>query len=688
MRDKILLVIIVLSLFLFGLIYAQGEEAQLIPEENSSPQEQETNKQPQATLPVVGEPTQTTPTYISKPTAQNKISLDIKGMDIVDVMKMLAQRSGLNIVIGKNVTGRVTLFLKDVDVADAFEITLLSNDLAYEKKGDIINVMTQRDYELLYGERYQDKKQVKNIQLKYAKSADLSRALNQIKTNIGRIVVDEGSNTLVLIDTPDKLKEMEDFIKNTDLPIQTRVFSLSYAQADKLQPKLQEALTKGVGSIRIDERTNKIVVTDYPARLDEIAKIVSAFDEKTPQVLIDAQIIEIDPSDKFEMGVDWDYWIKKHFDVKAALPVGTSNRLFLGTTSAALSEKGEYKAILDLLRTIGDTKILSSPRIMALNNQEAKILVGKKDAYITSTTSQAGDSTVTSQTVNFVDVGIKLYVTPTINRDGFVTMKIKPEISEADREKILSEGKETEIPIVTTSEAETTVMVKDGVTLIIGGLRKDKRAKTVKKIPVVGDIPGLGFFFRSTSDEFTKIELVILLTPHIISGENSYTDFSEIKPKEGVVVKMEKGNIVTEKISETLAKAPPKEELVKKESVKKEPVKKESAKREPLKNEPPKETEKKEPLIESGYEYYKLVTDKVRSLALLNYPKGVKGRVGLVFTLAKDGSLVDEPYVSEADNSALIPFALKAINSASSFPPFPASLKKEKETFKISLFYE
>ena len=165
-------------------------------------------------------------------------------------------------------------------------------------------------------------------------------------------------------------------------------------------------------------------------------------------------------------------------------------------------------------------------------------------------------------------------------------------------------------------------------------------------------------------------------------------DFSEIKPKEGVVVKMEKGNIVTEKISETLAKAPPKEELVKKESVKKEPVKKESVKREPLKNESLKETAKKESLIESGFEYYKLVTDKVRSLALLNYPKGVKGRVGLVFTLAKDGSLVDEPYVSEADNSALIPFALKAINSASSFPSFPTSLKKEKETFKISLSYE
>ena len=580
---------------------------------------------------------------------QSKISLDVKGMDIVDVLKMLAQRSDMNIAVGKNVTGRVTLFLKDVDIWDAFEIILLANDLAYEKKGSIINVMTQKDYELQYGERYQDKKQAKIIQLKYAKAADLSTALNQIKTNIGKIVVDEGSNTLILIDTPEKLKDTEDFIKNMDLPVQTRIFSLNYAQADKIQAKIQEAITKGAGSVRIDERTNKIAVTDYPAKLEDIAKIIKAFDEKTPQVLIDAQIIEIKPSDKFEMGVDWDYWIKKHFDVKAALPIGTANRLILGTTSAAPSSVGEYKAILDLLRTIGDTKILSSPRIMALNNQEARILVGTKDAYITSTTTQGGSgNTVTSQSVNFVDTGIKLYVTPTINRDGFVTMKIKPEISSATRTSIKSEDKITEVPIVSTSESETTVMVKDGVTIIMGGLRKDKREKTVKKIPLIGDIPLLGFFFRSTSDEFTKTELVILLTPHIMSGETPYTDFSEIKPQEGGVAKMEKGNIIIEKITDTGKNAT---------------------------------------AMDAPFQYYKLVADKVRALALSDHPNAEKGEVKLAFTLYRDGNLIDEPHILETDNPDLNPFAIRAIKNSSPFPPFPKVLEKEREIFKICLSY-
>lgn len=589
---------------------------------------------------------------ISKTGGQNKISLDIKGMDIVDVLKILSTRANLNIVVGKNVTGRVTLFLKDVDLWDAFEIILLANDLSYVRKGDIINVMTQKDYELLHGERFEDNKQAKIIQLKYAKGVDLSRALNQIKTNVGKVIVDEGSNTLVVIDTPEKLKAMTEFIKSTDLPVEARVFGLDYAQADKLSAKLQDAITKGVGSIRLDERSNKIIVTDYPEKLDEIAKIISAFDEKTPQVLIDAQIIEISPSDKFEMGVDWDYWLEKNVRLASSLPSASSlNKLSFGTATSgsSVSQKGEYKSIIDLLRTIGDTKILSSPRIMVLNNQEAKIHVGTKDAFITSTTSQSGTSpNVTSQEVNFVDVGIKLSVTPTINRDGFVTMKIKPEVSSSKRTEITSEGQVTQIPIVSTSEAETTIMLKDGVTVIIGGLRKDEKSKTEKRIPLLGDIPWLGALFRNVSEEVKKAELVILLTPHILSGDISYTDFSQIKPKDGAVVKMVRGDIITEKITDS---------------------------------------SKNEPLNQASAEYYKLVTDKVKMLASFDLPKGEKGEVKLTFTLSRDGNLVDGPYILETTNPTLNPFVLRTIKSASPFPPFPEALKEDRQNFKITLSY-
>lgn len=483
----------------------------------------------------------------SVPVGKGAITLGIKGMDIVEALKMLSDRTGTSIVVGKNVTGTVTLFLKDVDPWDAFEIIILSYDLAYEKKDGIIRVMTQRDYQDINGERFHDNAEAKIIPLKYAKAADIFRTLSQIKTATGKIVVDEASNTLILKDSPAKIKEMTALIISADRLVQTRVITLNYAQPAKLQTELTDVLTKGVGTIKIDERTNKIVVTDYPEKIDEIAKLISAFDEKNQQVLIDAQIIEVNPSDKLELGMNWDLWIKNHFRITQALPIGDANRLFLGTTQDNPQNPGNYKAVLDALRTVGDTKILSSPRIMTLNNQEAKILVGTKQAYITSTTTVTQSNPVTTQSVNFVDVGIKLSVTPVINADHFVTMKIRPEISSATSTNITSVGQVTEIPIVTTSEAETTVMVKAGTTLLIGGLQKDEHNKTVKKVPFLGDIPLLGLLFRSTSDELKKSELVILLTPHIMTGESSFTDVSQVRPLDGVVARMEKGEIIVQK---------------------------------------------------------------------------------------------------------------------------------------------
>lgn len=601
---------------------------------------------------VSAQPTQAPAPNKKQGPASNTITLDIKGMDIVDVLKMFSARFDMNIVVGKNVTGRVTLFLKDVDVWDAFELVLSSNDLAYEKKGDIINVMTQRDYELEYGERYQDKKQAEIIRLKFAKAEDVARSLNLIKTTLGKVIVDDTSNTIALIDTPEKIADMQDFIARTDIPLETKIFDLNYATAEKLSPKLLEIVTKGLGTVRIDERTNKVVVTDYPDKLREIEKIIAAFDERTPQVLIDAQIIQITPSDLYQMGVDWNFWIDKNFDLRAALPVGTANRLFIGTTAAAPAGRGDFKSVIDLLRTIGDTKVLSSPRIMALNNQEAKIHVGTKDAYITSTTSQAGTGTaITSQSVNFVDVGIQLRVTPTINKDGFVTMKIKPEVSDASRTDITSENQITQVPIVSTSEAETTVAVKDGVTIIIGGLSKDKRDKTVKKIPFLGDIPFLGALFRSASDNLTKSDLIILLTPHIFTGEKSFTEVSQLKPQDGVVVNMVNGDIVNERILTGVSK----------------PVISQPAAR---------------------INYPELIINKIKNASLVNPPKGEKGKVEISFILAKDGTLKGEPMVLSSSNPNLNNIAIESIKRVAPFAPFSDSSAQNELTFTTTLAYE
>ncbi len=218
-----------------------------------------------AEVPVRGEQAQ-----VQNQPGSSKISLDIKGMEVTDVLKMLALRSGKNIVAGKNVRGKITIFLKDVDVMDALEIILVSNELAYEMKGDIINVMTDRDYETLYGEKFQDKTKLKIIKLRYGKAADISKALNQIKSRVGKVVVDEASNTIVIMDAPQVVSQMEQLIQDMDLPTQTKVFALNYSKAETIQKKIEPLLTKGIGTTQIDERTNKIIVTDMETNMKAI----------------------------------------------------------------------------------------------------------------------------------------------------------------------------------------------------------------------------------------------------------------------------------------------------------------------------------------------------------------------------------------------------------------------------------
>jgi len=481
---------------------------------------------------------------------RKKISLDIKNLDVVDVLKMLATRAGLNIVVGKNARGQVSLFIRDVSIWDAFEIILLANDLAYDKRGDLIYIMTQDEYAKTYGVPYKDKKEIETIRLKYTKARDLVTSLSQVKSEVGKVIVDETSNSLILMDVPDRIAGMKAVILQTDVPLQTRIFELNYADPEKLSEKIKPMILKSGGALKVDERTDKISVTDSPENLAEIERLVQAFDEKPRQVLIDAQIIELKPSDKFEMGVDWDYWMKKYFRVQAPFAgVTGTTKLSVGTVGQVVDEVGEYKAVVDALRTLGDTKILSSPRIMVVSGQEARMLVGTKQAYLTSATTQVGESASTSETVNFVDVGIKLYVIPEVSREGFITMKIRPEVSSSELVNFGTATAPKQIPIVTTSEAETMVVVNNGTTIIIGGLRKDEKIESIKKIPILGDIPLLGALARSTSREIRTTDLIILLTPHLVSGESALTDFRDIPPENGVQMSMDKGQLLEERFS-------------------------------------------------------------------------------------------------------------------------------------------
>lgn len=457
-----------------------------------------------------------------------RISLDLRGMDVVEVLKFLASKGNFNVVSGSDVQARATLTLTDVTVRDALDIVLVSSGLAVERRGTILYVMSGQTYEQLYGHRYGDPRQSVVMQLKFADPAQVSALLGNMKSSVGRIIVDETTATIAMLDTPGVLAQMQAMIARVDLPtVQrqlptvTKIIPLQFADAEKVKPEIDASLTPNIGKLHLDKRSNALILTEVPARIPKIEELIKAFDARNRQVYIESTIVQVTLSDTFDTGIVWSHASEsRHFpnvtisDTLAIRSAASSSALQMVIGTLA---ENDITATLNMLKTFGDTKVLSSPHIAVMNNEDAKILVGRREAYVTSTTTQAQSTATTAETIQFIDVGVKLYVTPTITESGFVTMKIRPEVSSVATTLTTSSG--NTIPVVETAEAETKLMVKDGTTVIIGGLMKDTLTKSSQGIPFMADVPILGALFRNNSDQVQRTELVILLTPRIISGE-------------------------------------------------------------------------------------------------------------------------------------------------------------------------
>jgi len=482
-----------------------------------------------------------------------KISLDLRGMDIVDTIKFLSMKGNLNVVTSKNVSGRITLFLKNVTIADTLEVILLTNKLACETKKNIITIMTEAEYEALYGKKYIDKREIKTIKLKYALPTKVGAALESLKSSIGKIIMDDATGTIIFIDTPEKIERLEKTALGLDKGLVekaprtiSKVFELEYAKAEDLEPKITAALTADLGTVRTDERTNKLIVRDFPYKMEEFEELISAFDSKTRQVIIEAKVVEVTLNDDFAFGISWEkIFTTSTRDIQFlgsfpfTAPSGTSGnygKFSIGTWksgfytdhqtadeawSAGSLDSRQTQQILTFLKAIGKVKIISAPHIAVCNNEEAKIMVGTRQPYATSTISQSETTATTSWSAEFVDLGVTLTVTPTINKSGFVKMHIKPEVSTLTGWFEITDEAGTaqiKLPEVDTSNAETDVLIQDGRTIIIAGLIKDREYKRQRKFPLLGDIPVLGNLFKSKATGTEVKELVIFLTPHIISG--------------------------------------------------------------------------------------------------------------------------------------------------------------------------
>lgn len=491
------------------------------------------------------------------PGLEKKISLDLlDAMDVVDLLKFLSVKAGLNIIIGKDIAGSSKLMVKDVTIGEAMEIVLAANGLAYEIQGSIIKIMTDKEYRDLYGEGFYERKKAKIIPLKSSIPSQMAQLLEQVKSPMGKIVFDDSTGNLVLIDTPEKIREMEEVILKAELPNFQRAYPtittnyvLQYATTDKIEPILIPMLTKikdaSIGQLKVDARTKTIIVTDLPNVVQKIGDLVAMFDRPQKQVFIEAKIVQVQLSDKFSLGVNWDY-LFQGLDPRFSLRPVSKTSALMGLDPAATAAKGlggsitystiaagaDLNAVVSALATVGKTKLLQNPHISTLDGKEATIKAITTQPY-SELQYETGSSNVVGKTYKFVDVGVTLAVTPRINEIGFITCDLRPEVSSVlawyDSDPARAGEGESGVPVVKRSYAETSVSVKDGVTIIIAGMIDEKQIKNRIQVPLLGSIPFLGALFRHDETTTENTETVILLTPRIVTGDKFFERSRDIK---------------------------------------------------------------------------------------------------------------------------------------------------------------
>ena len=305
----------------------------------------------------------------------------------------------------------------------------------------------------------------------------------------------------------EELEEVAAERKREDLlPIETRVVRLEFAAADELKGSLKEMLTTR-GRIQVDERTNALIVTDIQGRVLEIAEMAQDLDSRTPQVEIVSKLIDVSAEETQNLGIEWNAVNLTAGDAVAGASVdaanaGATGKLRIGTVQSW----GQLDAVLDAMARSRKANIVSNPNITTVNNREAKILVGSKIPLIVA--DEAGNA-ITQLTT----IGIQMRVTPHVNSDRTITLDLHPEVSELSSQATVQGG-----VIINTSEADTRVIVENGETAVIGGLIRDVQSEVKTGIPVLKDIPGIGWLFRNTNDITDKRELIIFVTPRLIQN--------------------------------------------------------------------------------------------------------------------------------------------------------------------------
>ncbi len=422
-----------------------------------------------------------------------RIDLDLKDADIHNVLRLIGDVSRRNIVVADDVGGTVTIRLRNVPWDQALAVILQSKKLGMVEQGNLLRIAP---LDTLQREREQE----------------IERRKMEVEL----------------------------------APIETRLIPVSYASASELQSRVAPLLSDR-GSLTTDERTNTLIVRDVSASLDQVEELSRALDTQTPQVLVEARIIEATSTYSRDVGIQWGgsgtvssttgnptglafpssigvaggatdgqtptqglspftpTVANPNFAVNMPAAVGTGRGGALGLTFGSIDNNVNLALRLSAAESSGMLRILSSPRILTMDNMEAKISQGTMIPF--SQVSAQGVQTV------FQNATLELNVTPHVTADGSVQMEVKISRDEPDFNQTSARGD----PTILKREANTQLLVMDGHTAVIGGIFVRNTGRNVDQVPFFGDIPILGILFQRRRATDTRGELVIFITPRIVN---------------------------------------------------------------------------------------------------------------------------------------------------------------------------
>jgi len=353
-----------------------------------------------------------------------------------------------------------------------------------------------------------------------------------------QLAVDERSNSVLVTGEPASRQQIRQLIKRLDQPLagegNTQVFYLNYANAIELVPILEsisgtvQQNRKDQGkagsqvSIQANESLNALVITAPPSVLSTIKAVIAKLDKRRAQVLVEAIIVEVNEDLGNNFGVEWrtnngdgGFAGFRSFQDLAPLSAGSDGGISLGSgLSLGYFKAGKLRALINALATQANANVLSTPTIMALDNEEASILVGENVPFITG--SEARDNDDPFQTIERKDVGISLKIKPRVNNDNSVTLDIEQSVESISK----SDAVASDI-ITNKREIKTRVLIENGEILVLGGLIRDELQETENKVPLLGDLPGIGRLFKSTSTTTVKRNLMVFIRPTILRDSKS-----------------------------------------------------------------------------------------------------------------------------------------------------------------------